>query len=318
MEFSANIAEMVVWSIVGASQFWMKGRSSFLTCRTLLGALQGGFIPEVPRHPTHVIIPAKENLGDPVFVLLLQAPRTLASSRFLLDCFRTSRRNGSFPRLRPSPLERLGWQGRMEMVVFGRSMTDQKSSNTCLPPQGLLTLLTGLFAFLLMPSSPTTTASWFRGSDGWFTEREEKIMVNRILREDPSKSSMHNREALTTSLLWQSIKDFDLWPMYLLGITFQTPMSAPANYLTLSLRELGFGTFQTNLLVIPKQVVHVVNMLALTYAAEVFGELTFIALIGQLWAFPFLIFINVFDINQINKWVAWGIMTALLCYPSGD
>jgi len=93
-------------------------------------------------------------------------------------------------------------------------------------------------------------------------------------------------------------------------------MLAPANYLTLSLKGLGFGTFQTNLLVIPKQIFHVVNMLALTYAAEVFGELTFISLIGQLWAFPFLIFINIVDINQINKWIAWGVMTALLCYPS--
>lgn len=147
--------------------------------------------------------------------------------------------------------------------------------------EGLITLIAGLLAFVLMPSSPTSTASWFRGSKGWFSEREEKIMVNRIIREDPSKSSMHNREPLTPALLWQSMKDFDLWPLYILGLTFQTPMSAPSNYLTLSLRGLGFDTFKTNLLVIPSKVLHVVNMLALTYAGEVFGELTFISLIGQ-------------------------------------
>jgi hypothetical protein len=183
--------------------------------------------------------------------------------------------------------------------------------------QGLITLVVGLLAFVLMPSSPTSTASFFRGAKGWFSTREEKIMVNRIIREDPSKSSMHNREALTPSLLWQSIKDFDLWPIYILGLTFQTPMSTPANYLTLSLKGLGFDTFRTNLLVIPSKVLHVIAMLALTYAAEVFGELTLVALIGQLWALPFLVFIYLVDLNSINKWMAWGIMTALLMYPSG-
>lgn len=39
--------QMILWSIVAASQFALKGRTGFLVCRALLAILQGGFIPDV-------------------------------------------------------------------------------------------------------------------------------------------------------------------------------------------------------------------------------------------------------------------------------
>lgn len=200
--------------------------------------------------------------------------------------------------------------------------------------QALITLVIGLISFILMPASPTQTKSKFRGKNGWFTNRyalsksfdvvytnaiyrEETIIVNRVIRDDPSKSSMHNRQPITPKLLWKSITDYDLWPLYILGLTFQTPMTTPQQYLTLSLRGLGFDTFKTNLLTIPYVVFHMGTMLIVTYTAEIFGELTLTALVGQIWALPFLVYIYVVDISSINKWVAWGIMTVLLSYPSG-
>ena len=44
-------------------------------------------------------------------------------------------------------------------------------------------------------------------------------MVNQIIRDDPSKCDMHNRQALSLSLFWETIKDYDMWPIHLLGIT---------------------------------------------------------------------------------------------------
>lgn len=52
--------------------------------------------------------------------------------------------------------------------------------------EGLITLLIGFASFFLMPASAVQTKTWFRPK-GWFSERELTIVVNRVLRDDPSK-----------------------------------------------------------------------------------------------------------------------------------
>lgn len=129
---------------------------------------------------------------------------------------------------------------------------------------------------------------------------------------------MHNRQPITPKLLFKSLCDFDLWPLYILGLMFQTPMTTPSQYLTLTLRGMGFNTFVTNLLTIPTKVLSIILMLALTYVAEVVGELTLVSMFGQIWALPFVIYLYVKDIDSINHWTAWVIMTLFLAYPSGE
>lgn len=63
----------------------------------------------------------------------------------------------------------------------------------CVVNVGSKTGLIGIASWFYLPPSPTQTASKLRGKDGWFSEHEEKIMVNRVLRDDPSKGDMHNR-----------------------------------------------------------------------------------------------------------------------------
>jgi hypothetical protein len=49
-----------------------------------------------------------------------------------------------------------------------------------------VTFLLGVSSFFLMPASAVQTKTWFR-PNGWFNDRELSIVVNRVLRDDPSK-----------------------------------------------------------------------------------------------------------------------------------
>jgi len=64
-------------------------------------------------------------------------------------------------------------------------------------------------------------------------------MVNRIIREDPSKSRAQQGtpDSKASSGKYQRLRPLaDL----ILGLSFQTPMSTLSNYLTSSLKGLGF------------------------------------------------------------------------------
>lgn len=169
-----------------------------------------------------------------------------------------------------------------------------------------------------MPPGPCQTANWSRGKSGWFTPREETIIVNRVIRDDPSKGTMHNREPITPKLLWKSLCDFDLWPLYIIGLTFETPMTTPKQYLTLTLKSMGFGTFVTNLLTIPSTAISIITMLSLTYLSEVLGELSLVSLFGQIWTLPFVVYLYMVDVNTANRWAVWVVMTLLLGFPNGE
>jgi hypothetical protein len=60
----------------------------------------------------------------------------------------------------------------------------------------------------------------------------------------------------------------------------------------------------------------VFTLLGITYAAEVFGSLTYVAMFGQFWVLPFLIWLEVGYTAESNKWVVYVVMLLVLSYPN--
>ncbi|KAJ4464000.1 major facilitator superfamily domain-containing protein [Lentinula edodes] len=274
--------QMVLWSIVTLCQFWLTGRTSFFLTRALLGFIQGGFIPDLILYLSYFY--TKNEL--PFRLALFWMSSNLCSIVGSFIAFGVLRMRGV--------LGRAGW--RWLFLV-----------------EGLITFSIGVATFFRMPPSPTQSRTWFRPK-GWFTEREETIMVTRVLRDDPTKGDMHNREGLSLKRLWTAVCDYDLWPLYLLGLMFGIPGAPPSTYLTLSLRNLGFSTFTTNLLTIPSTVAGMITMFAITMVSEVLNERTFVAMNEDLWVLPFLVALYCLPENP-NQWIYFGLASGLLSYP---
>lgn len=275
--------QMVSWSLVASMQAFLSGRSSFFACRALLGMLEGGFIPDNILYLSY-------------FYTSLELPIRLS---FFWVAYQTTSIVSAF-------------------LAFGilhlRGHNDIAGWRWLFALEGLLTGLIGLVSFLYLPPSPTQTKSWFRGREGWFNEREELIMVNRIIRDDPSKGDMHNRQALSPRALWYSLTDYDMWPIYLLGLSWLIPNYPMTQYLTLQLKAAGFGTFETNLLTIPAYVLFIVQLLFWTWVSEKTDQRLLTGLVSQLWALPVLIALETIS-KGTGPWVKWALSTLLVGAP---
>ncbi|TXC02511.1 hypothetical protein FocTR4_00015338 [Fusarium oxysporum f. sp. cubense] len=277
--------QLCLWSIVSAGQFWLDGRASFLACRALLAIFQGGFIPDTILYLSYFYTASELTVRLAFFWTAYNVADII--SGFL---------GAGFLQLR-------GWHGHEGwrwLFLF----------------EGLLTLAVGISAWFLMPAGPTQTSGILRGKNGWFTEREERIMVNRVIRDDPSKGDMHNRQPITPKLLWASIKDYDLWPIYAIGLTFLIPATPPAQYFTLTLRGLGFNVLVTNLLTIPHTILSIGGLLLISYLAEKWNERSLLGLAVQIWKLPFIIYLYVVDMSTVNRWVSFAVLALLLGSPT--
>ncbi|KIW49334.1 hypothetical protein, variant [Exophiala xenobiotica] len=274
---------ITAWSIISAAQAGLTGKIGYYICRCLLGLLMGGFIPDTVLYITYWYKSRELPIRLSWFWTVLSTCNVLGS---LLAAGILQMRGIH------------GWAGWQFLFLI----------------EGVITGAVGVASWILMPASPCQTASRFRGRKGWFNEREEKILVNRLLRDDPSKGDMHNRQAVGLERLWKCLKDYDLWPLYLIGLTTYIPPNPPQNYLAFILRQMGFSTFDANLLTIPSQFLFGVNLLIISRISEWVNERSLISSTSNIWIFPWLVALVTLGENA-SPWVRYALLTGLLSYP---
>ncbi|KAF7337692.1 T-complex protein eta subunit [Mycena sanguinolenta] len=275
--------QMVCWSIVALGQFWLRGRTTFLLTRFLLGFCEGGFIPDVVLYLSYFYTKRELPIRFAYFWVSNYVSQIV--SAFMATGILQLRGVGG----------KAGWRWLFLL-------------------EGIMTLAIGIASFLMMPPGPTQTKMKYVRPNGWFDEREETIMVNRVLRDDPSKSDMHNREGLSARAIFEALKDWRLWPLYCLGLVHMIPTGPPQVYLTLSLKNLGFTTTQSNLLTIPSTVCGLVTLLLCAYLSEIIDSRVGATIILQFWALPLLIALYTFN-TSTSQWVYFGVVTLITGFP---
>lgn len=173
--------QITLWSIVAAAQVAMNGKASFYACRALIGALEGGFIPDLILWLSYFYKSGELTMRLSWFWISRYVTMVVTSVM-------------AFGLLRMRGIHGLeGW--RWLFLI-----------------EGLITFAIGVASFFMMPASATQTKTWFR-PNGKFTDREVGIVVNRVLRDDPTKGDMNNRTGLSLRNLWDAVVDIDLWPV---------------------------------------------------------------------------------------------------------
>ncbi|KAI1501508.1 major facilitator superfamily domain-containing protein [Biscogniauxia marginata] len=276
--------QICIFSVISALQFFLNGRASFLATRYLIATFQGGFIPDS--------------------ILYLSYWYTGRSLPIRLAWFWMS-----------SQLVDIGVGFAAVGLLSMRGILGYEGWRWLFLIEGAFTFLVGVASFFLMPQSPAKTKSWWNPK-GYFTEKEEKIIVNsgKFIRDDPQKGGMYNRQGLSVKQIWECSKDYDMWPLYALGLLFGLPKYPVDQYLTLSFRGLGFNVIESNLLSIPNIVGSSITMLLITAFSELINNRSFVAMAEDAWLLPcFAALLALKD--PISPWAYFAIATVLLSFP---
>lgn len=269
--------QMISWSVVASLQCLLTGKKSFFITRGLCAFLQSGLIPELV---TSMATYYKSS----------ELPLRLSWFWTTLSCVKIGSSLLSILILRLRGF--LCWEGWRYLFLI----------------EGLITLSIGLVAIRMLIPNPCE-------SRGWFTNREVAIIVNRVLRDDPTKGDMNHRQGMSFKQIARAIFDYDLWPIYIIGITTYIPIDTISNYTNITLKSFGWSSFQINLMSIPHNALHILLLIQITKLSERWNQRALTSIIYCLWIIPLIGILLYWKGSMVNEWGTWLLCTLIVGAP---
>ncbi|AEY97432.1 FAER444Wp [Eremothecium gossypii FDAG1] len=276
-------SQVVCWSVVAMSQTAMKNYAGFFITRMFIGLFEGGFMSNLTLWLSYFYTSRELAVRVSLFFATMSTAHMMTSL-------------GAFGIFRMRGLCNLaGWQWMFLL-------------------EGLITLCIGMIGYMLVvPSIVQTKNKLYR--KGWFSESEMLIAVNRVLRDDPSKGDMHNRQGLSLGAFLNTLRDYDLWPVYLIGLIQYITEATVSPYLLLTLRNAGFSRLNVQLMALPNSASYSIGVLVITKFAQIIDERALVGLIPCVWKAVLLGMLRWWPGTFVNAWGTYAIMIVLLAAP---
>ncbi|KAI8336366.1 major facilitator superfamily domain-containing protein [Chlamydoabsidia padenii] len=241
---------MTSWAIVTWAHIFITNFSTFLTVRAFIAITEAGFIPSCLAYLTGFYT-SRELLTRLSWFWGIQSFASAFSGLISFGVFQLAGIGGLY-----------GWKWLFLI-------------------DGIFTQIVGFIAFLYLPIGPGHTSTVLWGKKGWFTDRERKIAVTRLIRDDQTKTQQTQR------VQWSDVKlvlsDTKVWTHMIITFLGIMPVTPIGTYLPTMIHSYGFDVTVANLLTAPSFIIGLTISILVARLSERVGYMGLFAAAQVLW-----------------------------------
>ncbi|KAJ3848022.1 MFS general substrate transporter [Lentinula lateritia] len=179
---------------------------------------------------------------------------------------------------------------------------------------GIITVVVAVLTWYVfyLPRNATLTKGGIRGWRPWFNERQVRIAVTRIVRDDPSKRLYEQR------VHWEDVKDaatdLGLWGHLLITTVGLTPTTPLGVYLPSVIKTFDFSIFVANALTAPPYILQCCTTVLFIWHSDRIRERGFHGAFGAIWQLVGWILLRCLPSNT-SKGVKYFAALLVACWP---
>ncbi|KUL81826.1 hypothetical protein ZTR_09059 [Talaromyces verruculosus] len=277
--------QLFAWGLVATFQAFVKTYPAYLATRLLLGLFEGGFIPGALYYISTWYRKDETSLRISLFFfgqIFAGATTSLISAGLL----KLSGRNGL-----------AGWQWIFLV-------------------EGLITIFAAILFVLLVPpraGDGRPLAAYF-GRWSYFTERESRIIKDRVILDDPSKARGHIR--ISGKDILKTATNPRIIQHVMITLVSMSAFTGLTQYTPSLIKSLGFSAVRANALASVPVYCFIFVLLFISYLCDKFGHRGPGVLFGATWNLITYVCFRQTSVHS-SKWHRYGVLVVADLFYAG-